>query len=366
MTSIHFPSGRRVVYQHLTRTVKQHFSSSQQTRSGNARLYRKAVIISLMFISSFAAIFLLPEQWNWVAWLAHGIATALVGFNIMHDGAHGSFSRSNKLNRFAALSFNLIGSNRFYWAQKHNRNHHTFTNVDDLDEDIDAFGLFRMSPHQKHFFFHRWQHIYAWFLYPLTSLFWFFVLDYKAYLTQRIGEKEFTPRMRSHDHLEFWFSKALYIALYLLLPASLFGWENTLTGFLMMHAVLGFLFAVVFQLAHVVDKAEFPLPQQGGEHDGELENEWAIHQLRTTVDFATNSRFLTWALGGLNFQVEHHLFPSVSHVHYPDLHQLLQPECTEAGHPIRAYTTLAGALKGHYQHMKIMGQQPVDELSPAH
>lgn len=356
MTTIHFPSGQREAYQSLSKAVNQHFSEQGIQKTGNHDLYKKAVVIASLFIGSFALIFLLPTSWNWLAWIAHGLATALVGFNIMHDGAHESFSRNRLYNRIAALSFNLIGSNRFYWAQKHNRNHHTFTNVDELDEDIDAFGIFRMSPRQPHHFFHRWQHIYAWFLYPLTSLFWFFALDYKAYFLQRIASRDFSHKMKRADHIEFWFSKALYLTLYLAVPISVLGSENAITGFLLMHAILGFMFAVVFQLAHVVDQAEFPAPLSGGEQDGEMADEWAIHQLRTTVDFATNNHFLTWALGGLNFQVEHHLFPRVSHIHYPKLHQLLEPQCAKTDHPIRSYPTLTAALAGHYRHLRQLGQ----------
>lgn len=355
MNAIHFPNGQRAVYQRLSAAVNQYFKDQNSAKTGNSTLYRKALIITSLFISSYALIFFLPQTYHWLAWVGHGLATALVGFNIMHDGAHASFSKSRRINRLAAMTFNLIGSNRFYWAQKHNRNHHTFTNVDELDEDIDAFGLLRMSPRQKRLMFHRWQHIYAWFLYPLTSLFWFFALDYKAYFTQRIATRDFSHKMSWADHIEFWLSKGLYIALYLALPAVVIGWEATITGFLLMHAILGFLFAVVFQLAHVVDQAEFPEPQKDGPNDGEMADEWAIHQLRTTVDFATSNRLVTWALGGLNFQVEHHLFPRVSHVHYPTLHKILQPACADAAHPIRSYPTVSAALKGHYQHLKHLG-----------
>lgn len=352
MTQAHFPGGERPVHRMLSSAADQYFSSHHLARSGNARLYRKALIILTLFCVSFAAMLSVSGPLNMVAWIIHGMATALVGFNIMHDGAHQSFSRSRHLNQLAALTFNLIGSNRFYWAQKHNRNHHSFTNVDDVDEDIDALGLFRMSPQQPRYWFHRAQHIYVWLLYPLTSLFWFFVLDYKAYFRQKIGQRPFSHRLQSKDHLEFWLSKILYILLYIVLPLQFLSGTQVLAGFLLMHAVLGFLFAVVFQLAHVVDQAEFPCPQA----DGRMADEWAVHQLRTTVDFATNSRFLTWALGGLNFQVEHHLFPRVSHVHYPALHRELQQHCAASGHPVRSYATLMQALAAHYRHLRSMGQ----------
>ncbi len=352
MNQVHFSPGQRPVYQQLSTQVNQYFQQQNIAKSGDRRLFRKAVVILLLFSSSYAALLLLPSPWSLIAWFIHGIATALVGFNVMHDGAHESFSGSRRLNRLAALTFNLIGSNRFYWAQKHNRNHHSFTNVDDVDEDIDALGLFRMSPHQRRFWFHRYQHIYVWLLYTLTSLFWFFALDYKAYFRQKIAQRGFSQRLSLTDHVEFWASKLLYLLVYIALPLSLSDTSTVITGFLLMHAVLGFLFAVVFQLAHIVDQAEFPQPDA----NGAMSDEWAAHQLRTTVDFATQNRFLTWALGGLNFQVEHHLFPRVSHVHYPALHQLLQASCSAQGHPIRSYPSLWAALKGHYCHLRQLGR----------
>ena len=364
MPQIHFRRGERPLHQQLTRLADEYFAQRRQARTGTAALYTKALIILSLYGLTYGAIFLLPQTLNLIAWLAHGIATALLGFNVMHDGAHQSFSQSRFLNRLAALSFNLIGSNRFYWAQKHNRNHHSFTNVDEVDEDIDAMGLLRMSPHQRRYWFHRGQHIYAWLLYPLTSLFWFFVLDYRAWWRQKIGQRDFARKPSGRDQFEFWLSKCLYLVIYLLIPLQFFSPAHVLSGFLLMHAALGFLFAVVFQLAHVVDKAEFLSPDE----QGALADEWAAHQLRTTVDFAPDNRLLSWLLGGLNFQVEHHLFPRISHVHYPALHRLL----SNAGMvpAVRCYPGLWQALKGHYHHLRQLGQanrrQPYSGGTPAH
>lgn len=359
MTQHHYPAGERPVYQQLSAVAKGYFAEQSIKRSGNAALYRKAIIILLLFVVSYAALLLLPSSYNWLAWLAHGFVTVLLGFNVMHDGAHESFSQSRSMNRLAAISFNLIGSNRHYWAQKHNRNHHSFTNMDNVDEDIDAMGLIRMSPHQPYYWFHRFQHIYVWFLYLVTSLFWFFALDYKAWYRQKIGQRDFSKRFSSAEHIEFWLSKILYLVIYIGVPLLLLSGKQVLVGFLLMHAVLGFLFAVVFQLAHVVDKAEFPQIND----DGSMQDEWAIHQLRTTVDFAPNSKWLTWALGGLNFQAEHHLFPRVSHVHYPALHKELQPLLKELGYPVRVYPTLWQALTGHYRHLQNLGRNRSENLA---
>lgn len=348
MNQHHYPAGQRPVYQKISAAAKTYFVQQGIEKTGDARLFKKAVIILSLFVTSFLAMLWLPSPINWLAWLAHGIATALVGFNIMHDGAHEAFSKSRTINRLAALTFNIVGSNRHYWAQKHNRNHHSFTNMDDVDEDIDALGLIRMSPHQTHYWHHRFQHLYVWFLYLLTSLFWFFALDYKALITQKIGQQEFSKRFERAEYIEFWAFKIFYLLLYIGLPLLFLSGSQVLVGFLIMHAALGFLFAVVFQMAHVMDKAEFPTAG----NNGEMQDEWAVHQLRTTVNFAPNSQFLTWALGGLNFQTEHHLFPRVSHVHYPALHQVLKPTLAELGLPVQVYPTLKDAVLGHYYHLR--------------
>lgn len=350
MSNIHFKTGHRPVYQELSGEVNRHFKRTGALKTGNSTLYNKALVIGLIYVGSYLAIYMLPGSLHYLAWAIHGIATAMVGYNIMHDGAHESFSTSRPINRLMALTFNLVGSNRYYWAQKHNRNHHVFTNVDGADEDIDALGLFRMSPHQQHRWFHRYQHYYVWFLYLITSLFWFFALDFKAYHSQKIAHRDYSHRMKLADHIEFWASKVVYVTLYLLIPSAVLGGEATIAGFLLMHAFLGFLFALVFQLAHVVDKADFPRPGE----NGTMSDEWAVHQMRTTVDFATDNRFLTWALGGLNFQAEHHLFPRISHVHYPELHPLVEAKAAELGYEIRSYPTALAAIQGHYRHMKAM------------
>lgn len=351
MSQHHYPAGQRPAYQKISASAKAYFEQQGIVQTGNRTLYLKAIIVLGLFIASYVAILYLPSPINWLAWVTHGMATALVGFNVMHDGAHESFSKSRSINRLAALTFNLVGSNRHYWAQKHNRNHHSFTNMDNVDEDIDALGMIRMSPHQKRRWFHRFQHLYVWFFYLFTSIFWFFVLDYKALFTQKIGQRDFSKRFQRAEHIEFWFSKILYLVIYIGVPLIWLTGSQVLWGFLTMHAVLGFLFAVVFQMAHVMDKAEFPEAAQ----NGAMQDEWAIHQLRTTVNFAPNSRLLTWALGGLNFQTEHHLFPRVSHVHYPALHEHLKPVLTELGYPVHVYPSLKSALLGHYHHLKNLG-----------
>ncbi len=352
MTSLSHNNAQRPLQTALGSAVNEYFKTHDIAKTGDTALYRKAVIILLMHTASFACFFILAEPYSWLAWAFHGFTTALVGFNIMHDGAHGSFTKNKTINSLAAHTFNIIGSNAFYWKQKHNLNHHPYTNVASADEDIEAFGLLRMSPDKPRYWFHRWQHIYVWALYPLTSLFWFFVLDFLAYFNQKIVEQEFSQKYQVKDSMVFWLSKAFYITLYLVIPIYFLGWESVIIGFLCLHAVMGVLFAVVFQLAHVVDKTEFPTPD---EH-GNLPYEWAAHQLATTADFAPKSKITTWCVGGLNFQVEHHLFPRVSHTHYPELHKIVREVCADKGVLHREYASVGEAILGHIRHLKNMGR----------
>ncbi|MFT6113727.1 MAG: linoleoyl-CoA desaturase [Oleispira sp.] len=351
MNSLSHNNAQRPLQTALGKAVNGYFQDNNLDKTGNNALYRKAMIILCMHIASYACFFILSEPYTWLAWTFHGFTTALIGFNIMHDGAHGSFSKNKTLNSLAAHSFNVIGGDAFYWQQKHNLNHHPYTNVAAADEDIEAFGLLRMSPDKPHYWFHRWQHIYVWALYPLTSLFWFFGLDFLAYFNQKVAEQEFSQKYQKKDSAVFWLSKAFYITLYLIIPSYFLNWETVLIGFLCLHAVMGFLFAVVFQLAHIVDKTEFPQPDK----HGNLPYEWAAHQLATTANFATTSKFTTWCVGGLNFQVEHHLFPRISHIHYPELHQIIREACAENGIKHHEYSSVREAILGHIRHLKTMG-----------
>lgn len=353
MTSLSHNNAQRPLQTALSQAINAYFNDNNIAKTGNKALFKKALIILSLFSASYIGFYLVPEPYSWLIWAFHGLMTALVGFNIMHDGAHGSFSKNKRLNSLAAHTFNIIGSNAFYWKQKHNLNHHPYTNVAAADEDIESFGLIRMSPDKPHYWFHRWQHIYIWALYPLTSLFWFFVLDFLAYFKQKIAEQDFSQKYKAKDSAIFWLSKAFYLTAYLIIPSMVLGWQTTLIGFLCLHAIMGVMFAVVFQLAHVVDKTEFPQPD---EH-GNLPYEWAAHQLATTADFAPNSKIATWCLGGLNFQVEHHLFPRISHTHYPAVHKIVQQVCAEKGVSHREYPSVWQAILGHIRHLKNMGDK---------
>jgi len=281
-----------------------------------------------------------------------GVVVASIGFNVMHDGAHGSYSRRKWVNEVMGHSLNFLGGNVYLWKLKHNENHHTFTNIEGMDDDIDIKPFVRVHEGQKRYWFHRFQHIYGLLLYGTTYLFWIFFNDIKKYFTGKIADNTTMKPMSVKEHIIFWSSKVFYIALFIVLPMFFVGVLPTLLGYGVMVFVTGLVIAVVFQLAHVVEHADFVHPESDGHH---IEAEWAVHQVATTVNFATHNRIWNWLFGGLNFQVEHHLFPRISHVHYPALNKRLKEVCAEFGIAYREFPTLRSALWSHLMHLRQVG-----------
>jgi linoleoyl-CoA desaturase len=185
---------------------------------------------------------------------------------------------------------------------------------------------------------------------------WVLSKDMKKYLSRRISPNSPKFKFTTADHFIFWTSKIVHLFLFIVLPLMMVG-PKMLIGYVVAAFTLGWILSVVFQLAHVVDSAEFVTPTYTNDKEV-IENEWAIHQVKTTADFGTNSAFLTWSLGGLNFQVEHHLFPRISHVHYPALNKIVKETCAEFGIPFLEHKTFLDALKSHVRQLKVMGSEP--------
>jgi len=340
-------------YSDLKKRVSDYFETQGKTHTGNFSLFQKAMILSALVIGLYIhLVFGQPSGILAVMeCLALGAGIAGIGFNVMHDGAHGSFSRSKFLNEMAAFSLNIFGGNSFMWKQKHNVIHHTFTNVTGVDDDIDIQPWLRMSDQQKKYFFHRFQHLYVWFLYAQFFIFWVFYLDYQKYFNRKIGGIPLA-RMSWRDHTLFWGSKLLHLVIFIILPIAKVGFFKWLLGFLLVSWTTGFVLSLVFQLAHTVDNTLFPVPNH---LSGKLEDNWAVHQLKTTSNFAVKNRLVSWFTGGLNYQVEHHLFPRISHVHYPAISEILRNTCKEYALPYQEYPKLRTAILSHALFLRRLG-----------
>jgi linoleoyl-CoA desaturase len=292
--------------------------------------------------------------------LAQGFV--LVGFNVMHDGAHGSYSSRKWLNWIMGYTLDLIGGSQMLWRQKHNVLHHTYTNLSEMDDDIDTGGILRLSPEQCWKPWHRFQHFYAFGIYSLLSLSWLYFSDYKKIITGRIGGYQLRKPSKA-DIFLFCFGKLLYIFYSIVVPLFFHPVSHVIIGFIGIHLILGFTLSIVFQLAHTVEGNAFPKPDP---ETGHIENEWAVHQIETTANFAPRNRLATWYLGGLNHQVEHHLFSKICHIHYSDLSRIVQATCKDYSIPYHSYPTIRSALFAHFRFLREMSTKPLSQQQNQH
>ncbi|GAA4302693.1 acyl-CoA desaturase [Nibribacter koreensis] len=338
----------------LKNRINQYFTDRGTSPTGNYKLYTKAIIlISSLILLYVHLVFFTPNVW--VALLECvllGGVTAAIGFNVMHDGGHGSFSKKKWLNELAGLSLNVMGANIFMWTTKHNVIHHTYTNIDGVDDDLDARPFLRLCENQKHLGIHKYQHFYFWGAYAMLYIYWIFFTDYVKYFTQKVGDIPL-KKMKRADHISFWAFKVQHFIMFVVVPIYMVGFLPWLVGFLVYGMFTGLVLSIVFQLAHTVEDAHFPVATV---ETNKIEDEWAIHQLRTTANFATKNKVVSWLTGGLNFQIEHHLFPKISHVHYPEISKIIKQTCAEYKIPYIEYEKTRTAIASHISHLRYLAK----------
>ncbi|WOB08675.1 acyl-CoA desaturase [Piscinibacter gummiphilus] len=345
----------------LKSRVAAYFTSTGRSERGDWRLFAKTVFSYALLIGSYvSAIWWVQSGWGLLlAALGMVQGYVLIAFNVMHDGAHGSYSRRTWVNRLAGASMDFIGSSALLWRQKHNQLHHTYTNIDGKDDDLALGRLLRLSPQQPWHPWHRVQHWYAPLLYSLLTLYLAIYSDWHKLVTGRIGHTPLLPRKWT-DVAYFLATKAFYVTYALVIPMLFHPAWLVLLVFFGIHALFGLTLSLVFQLAHIVEDLEFPQPDPA---NGRMATDWATHQVQTTADFAPRNRLATFYMGGLNFQVEHHLFHHVSHVHYPALHRIVRETCAEYGVPYRCFGTVREAVGSHFRFLRQMGRRPALALS---
>jgi linoleoyl-CoA desaturase len=338
----------------LNRQVAAYFEGRNGSRSGGVQLLFKALIMLAWFWASYFAMLLWAGPWWQVlpCAVSLGLAVAGIGFSVMHDGGHGASSRRPWLNRLAARAADMVGASSHVWAFKHNVIHHQYPNVDGVDDDLEAGVWLRLAESQPHRRFHRWQHVYFPLAYAFLMAKWLLFDDFRALLTWRLGSIP-VPKLKPAQVVETLAWKAFALGWALVLPIAVHGPAWALATFAIWTSVAGVVLSMVFQLAHCVEEAEItPLPPEGAR----ISRSWAQQQLATTADFAPRNRLLTWYLGGLNFQIEHHLFPRISHVHYPKIAPIVQAVSAEFGEPYHVQPTLFAAIASHTSHLRQLGR----------
>lgn len=355
MAKVSFNNKNNLFYQSLKSSVEKYFEEKQIKKTGDWRLYSKTVILigASVFLYSCIIFKLLPVTLTLFACIVLGFLLASIGFSVMHDANHGSYSTNEKLNDLLGMSMNAMGASAFFWKQKHNIIHHTYTNVDGIDDDIAKSPIIRQCESQKWVPAHKYQHIYLFPAYALSTIFWVFIMDFKKYFSHKIYTTT-AWKMSTFNHIIFWATKILYIFFYMVLPAMIWGVGPWLVGYLLMKSTMGLTLSFVFQLAHVVENTEFEFVAL--DETKHIETAWAEHELKTTSNFSMNNKVISWFTGGLNYQIEHHLFPKVSHVHYPAISKIVMEKCKEFNLPYNKYDTLSEALSSHLRMMKLLGQ----------
>lgn len=336
----------------LKQKTNDYFKSTLQKKTGNRRMYIKAFVLLGTFVAIYSTLVFVQPHWAIGILLSaiFGVNLAAIGFNIMHDAGHNSFSSNKTLNTVLSYSLNLLGGNIYFWKLKHNIAHHTYTNIEGEDHDIEI-KFMRIHHDQQLKKHHRFQRFYFPVLYGISYLAWIFFQDYEKYFRQRMSAKSARFHFPLKEKVIFWTSKLFHLFLFIVLPVVYVGWLPTLLGLLIAGSVCGMCLAVVFQLAHVVEETEFKTINQS-----RVEEEWMIHQIQSTANFATKSKVMTWLLGGLNFQVEHHLFPKICHVHYPAINRIVKQTCIEHNIKYNEFRTLWGAFRSHVEVIHAMSK----------
>lgn len=268
----------------------------------------------------------------------------------MHDASHHAYSNKSWVNKLAARSLDLIGGSSYLWHWKHVVFHHTYANIHNYDTDIDLGGLGRLTPHHKRHRVHAFQHWYIWFLYGALVIKWNLFDDFRVAMRGRIGEHRYRP-LRGGELATFIVGKVLFFTIAFGVPLLFHSAGIVALFYIFIAFITGIVLGVVFQLAHAVEEARFPRPQTSGH----IDQSWAIHQVETTVDFARKSRVAYWLLGGLNFQIEHHLFPRICHIHYPLIAPVVEETCQEFEVSYNVLDSFHQGVKSHFRWLRRMG-----------
>lgn len=347
----------REFYNTLRTRVNQYFEENKLSKYGNGGSVIKTVFMFCLYYAPLILMLVGVITNPWLialSWALMGLGIAGIGMGVMHDANHGSYSKNKTINNILGHSLNLLGGNSHLWKLQHNVLHHTFTNVEGVDEDLNGRSFLRFSPHQKHRKVHRFQHIYAWGFYSLLTLNWVTASDFmraKRYRKKGLikSDKELK---KQYFQIGAW--KLLYFSYALVLPLILIPASPWLIigCFFGMHFIAGFCLSIIFQTAHVMTSADFPLPDE----NQTLQNSWAVHQIETTSNYAPGSRILSWLVGGLNFQIEHHLFTNISHVHYKKLSKIVAATSEEFGITYRTHRTFLDAVRDHAGMLRQLGR----------
>jgi len=346
-------SGGSEFQQAVRQRVDRWFEQGGRRRRDVGAWYLKAASILLLFVTSYVLLVFFATAWWQVVPLTVVLAISVVGigFNIMHDAGHGAVSRHRGINALMVHSLDIVGGSSYLWRWKHGVLHHHYSNIAGQDTDIALAPLARFTPHEPRYAHQRWQHWYIWLLYAVMAAKWQLFDDFRVLLRGKIGPHRI-PRPRGAALAWLIVCKLAFFTLAFGIPLALHAVWAVAAAYVLFAIVVGLSLSTVFQLAHCVEEAEFPLV---AENAAAVDNAWAVHQVETTVNFSRNNRFVTWLLGGLNYQIEHHLFPEISHCNYPGIAAVVRDTCGEFGIDYKEHASFWAGICSHLRWLRRMG-----------
>jgi linoleoyl-CoA desaturase len=364
---IKFAPTRPEFFPTLSKRVNEYFKENNINKYSNSEMVVKTIFMFSLYLIPYAFMVSGFIQTYWIYLglaMLMGFGKAGIGLSVMHDANHGSYSPKTWVNKMMGYSLNVVGGHSFNWIVQHNVLHHTYTNVHEADEDISPRGVLRMSPDSDWKPMHQFQHWYAWFFYGLLTFVWIILKDFVRLIKyQKEGMVKKQKASIGREWTVLLLTKIIYFSYVIVIPYLItpFSFGQIFLGFFVMHYISGFILAIIFQPAHVIEGTEYPKPDM----EGNLENNWAIHQMLTTTNFGHREKLFSWYVGGLNYQVEHHLFPTICHVHYKKIAPIVEQTAKEFGVPYKAKDTFFAAVAAHARLLKTLGEKPVGELKLA-
>ena len=346
----------------LRKNVNAYFKEKGISTKGNWKMMIKALVMLSLYFVPFIILLTIPLSIGlaWVMVVIIGLGEAGIGMSVMHDASHGAFSEKKWVNTLFSYSMFILGSNTFNWKMQHNVLHHTFTNIYLFDQDIESKAAIRLCEHAPLYRFHRFQYLYAYFFYGLMTISKLFTDISQLIKFNRSGITKEQNLHPGKELLKLIIIKVIYFSIILGLPLWLtdYAWWQILIGFATLHITAGITMSTVFQMAHVVEGAAQPLPDK----DGIIHDEWTVHQLKTTSDFGRYNSLINWYVGGLNFQIEHHLFPNICHLHYPKIAPIVERTAREFGVPYNQKSSFFAAFVSHAKRLKQLGNANRKEI----
>jgi linoleoyl-CoA desaturase len=340
----------------LAHRVNDYFRARQISRHANPEMVFKTVLGFVLWIATY--IWLMTGRFNWLEvvgiYVIHGYTQLFMGLNIAHDANHGAYSKNKTINKALGRVFDCVGLSSYMWRLMHNDAHHTFVNVRGADTALISGRIFRFTPHDTRRPLHRYQHLYAPFLYCLATLDWVLVKDYKWLLSARQYGNRKVLRHPWGEVIFLFAAKAFYYTYMLVLPLIFIHapWYSVLLGFTVMHFFLGFTLALTFQPNHFTEDSSYAEIDA----NGNIGSDYVQHIFDTTADYARGNPLACWMMGGLNLHMIHHMFPGICHVHYPALTEIIKSTAEDHGLHYRENRTISGAFLSHLKWMRILGR----------